>query len=207
MAIEETKAKRAAYARAWRERHRDRYLAADKERRKGPSYVAKRKARAALQLNERARRSKEKYHSDPAFKEQRKAAANSWASKNKEKAKAKAKRDRLGKFGKEYERSKYAKNPTPKREAVKRWYLNNKDAAKATALRYRARKKGALGRILKDDFTKLRSVLGGLCLKCGADKNIQWDHVSPLSVGGHNGPTNLQPLCNSCNPSKGKGFV
>ena len=33
------------------------------------------------------------------------------------------------------------------------------------------------------------------------------DHVVPLSLGGGNGIDNIQPLCQNCNSSKGKGTI
>lgn len=44
---------------------------------------------------------------------------------------------------------------------------------------------------------------GDKCLKCGATEEIQLDHVKPVSKGGKNEIDNLQPLCKSCNVSKG----
>lgn len=43
---------------------------------------------------------------------------------------------------------------------------------------------------------------GGRCLSCGAAETTV-DHVVPLSRGGGNGITNIQPLCGSCNSVKG----
>lgn len=45
--------------------------------------------------------------------------------------------------------------------------------------------------------------LGNRCVACGATNNITIDHIIPLAKGGTNCIDNLQPLCHSCNSSKG----
>ena len=44
---------------------------------------------------------------------------------------------------------------------------------------------------------------GEYCLCCGSNDDIQLDHIVPISKGGKNTLSNLQPLCKSCNVSKG----
>ncbi len=43
----------------------------------------------------------------------------------------------------------------------------------------------------------------GHCLKCGKQKKLTVDHIVPLALGGSNDIDNIQPLCKSCNTSKG----
>ena len=44
---------------------------------------------------------------------------------------------------------------------------------------------------------------GRQCLGCKSYDDICIDHVIPLSKGGNNRTDNMQPLCRSCNSSKG----
>lgn len=44
---------------------------------------------------------------------------------------------------------------------------------------------------------------GGRCVDCGDQKNLEFDHIIPFSMGGANTARNLQLLCESCNRSKG----
>jgi 5-methylcytosine-specific restriction endonuclease McrA len=68
--------------------------------------------------------------------------------------------------------------------------------------RYRARKRGAKGSYTFDEWIALCEWFGNVCLACGQEKPLTVDHVIPLSVGGSNNISNLQPLCFSCNSRK-----
>lgn len=62
-----------------------------------------------------------------------------------------------------------------------------------------------------DDFEKLRQEftnssfremikekLGGKCVNCGSEENIEYHHIVPLRHGGTNNLGNIVPLCCSC---------
>ena len=44
---------------------------------------------------------------------------------------------------------------------------------------------------------------GEFCQICGSEDNLTIDHIVPISKGGTSDLDNLQPLCKSCNSSKG----
>ncbi len=48
---------------------------------------------------------------------------------------------------------------------------------------------------------------GGRCVACGADFDLQYDHVIPVALGGASTVENLQVLCAPCNQRKGAGLA
>lgn len=42
----------------------------------------------------------------------------------------------------------------------------------------------------------------GKCVKCGSNKNIEFDHIIPVSKGGSSTERNIQILCEKCNREK-----
>jgi hypothetical protein len=47
----------------------------------------------------------------------------------------------------------------------------------------------------------------GRCVSCGADEDLQFDHVIPVVKGGGNGIGNVQILCGDCNRMKSDSIV
>jgi Holliday junction DNA helicase RuvB len=43
---------------------------------------------------------------------------------------------------------------------------------------------------------------GGKCVKCGSRKNLEYDHIIPVSKGGSNTARNIELLCEACNRAK-----
>lgn len=70
----------------------------------------------------------------------------------------------------------------------------------------RARIQQAGGEFTSREWKKLCKHYNYTCLRCGKREpeiKLTVDHVIPLSVGGTNSIDNIQPLCQSCNSSKG----
>jgi hypothetical protein len=44
---------------------------------------------------------------------------------------------------------------------------------------------------------------GGACTQCGANIELQFDHIIPVAMGGATNEENLQILCGTCNRTKG----
>lgn len=47
----------------------------------------------------------------------------------------------------------------------------------------------------------------GVCARCGASKELHFDHIIPLSRGGSDEPENIQILCRTCNLTKSDRIV
>jgi 5-methylcytosine-specific restriction endonuclease McrA len=48
---------------------------------------------------------------------------------------------------------------------------------------------------------------GGRCRRCGSARNLEVDHIVPLSKGDNSEEPNLQTLCRRCNRRKWKKLV
>ena len=90
-----------------------------------------------------------------------------------------------------------------KRSATSRWQSSEQSVTRSQRLRD-AREKG---RHTKQEWEALMLFCGGRCTKCGSDGvdrgGIVKDHVTPVYQGGSDGIDNIQPLCGTCNASKG----
>jgi 5-methylcytosine-specific restriction endonuclease McrA len=67
------------------------------------------------------------------------------------------------------------------------------------------------GRHTRAEWDALCLEFGFRCLRCGwraggylGNYELDKDHIVPISLGGSDGIWNLQPLCPSCNRSKGE---
>jgi 5-methylcytosine-specific restriction endonuclease McrA len=43
----------------------------------------------------------------------------------------------------------------------------------------------------------------GRCVRCSSQRNLEFDHIIPIALGGSNTARNLQLLCEACNREKG----
>lgn len=81
-------------------------------------------------------------------------------------------------------------------------YLLRTPEQKREAARRRLSRLNFSGSYTIDEWLDLCDWFGNVCLCCGA-KEVVRDHVIPLSLGGVDALTNLQPLCSKCNTRKG----
>lgn len=91
-------------------------------------------------------------------------------------------------------------------EAIKRWRARHPERSalvdQVQKVNQRAGYRGDKNRISVADWTFLRDMRGGECFRCREMVDLNVDHVVPTSHGGLNHPSNLQPLCKSCNSIK-----
>jgi len=67
----------------------------------------------------------------------------------------------------------------------------------------RARKRNSPNSFTADEWSALCAQYDHRCLCCGQQKPLTPDHIRPLSRGGSNDISNIQPLCWLCNTRKG----
>ncbi len=72
--------------------------------------------------------------------------------------------------------------------------------------KYRSLRKKSIGSFTLEEWELLKKQYGNKCPRCNKlepDIKLTIDHIIPLSKGGSNYIENIQPLCYSCNSSKG----
>jgi 5-methylcytosine-specific restriction endonuclease McrA len=70
------------------------------------------------------------------------------------------------------------------------------------AKRTKAKRKGAPGSYTSQEWEELCDRYGRICLCCKRKVKLTVDHIKPISKGGSNDISNLQPLCSRCNRKK-----
>lgn len=88
----------------------------------------------------------------------------------------------------------------------RQWHQQNKartaEGRRVIAENYRAKKRGNGGRYTIAQWRAICTHYGSICLCCRQRKPLTADHIVPVSKGGSNMITNLQPLCFPCNRRK-----
>lgn len=102
-----------------------------------------------------------------------------------------ANRDRANKQHRNYVRDRYAKDPKFRRN-LRDYYR-----------RRRAMNRANGGEFDLENWQTLVDMTGAKCPKCGKKRRLELDHIKPVAEGGTSYLYNLQPLCRSCNASKG----
>ena len=114
----------------------------------------------------------------------------SWAKRNPEKRK-------------EVVRKYFLKSKEKIYERKRKWRENNPLKMKASKTNARAKRRGASGWIEVSRLEKLLINANGICEYCGLfNKNIGFDHRTPLSRGGLHELKNLSVCCAKCNRIK-----
>lgn len=142
----------------------------------------------------------------------------------------KSKRGKLGRRSKCIECSNAAfrewrnkQDPEYHRERWNRWARENPELIQARNKRYEerhsedyffykrvshinhtAKEFGAQDRLSSSDLKNIWERDRGSCLQCGTNEDIEFDHITPIKLGGRNHRDNLQLLCAYHNNSKGR---
>jgi 5-methylcytosine-specific restriction endonuclease McrA len=144
---------------------------------------------------------KVKYKANP---EKAKAQSKAWRDANPEKAKA-ARKARYAANPEKYiaaAKARYAANPEKYINSALAWAKANPEKCSVIKHKRRALKAGNGGNHTSQEWLDLCKLYGYKCLACGQVGKLTKDHIKPLSKGGTNDISNIQPLCKSCNSRK-----
>lgn len=161
----------------------------ENRRKRAEQYAQYERSRANLPHRVEARRKYQEEHRERISEYKQK-----WARDNGERVAA-AKRDH------------YERNREEVISRSKKWAKSNTDKVKiakaANRRKRRAAKRAGTGNFSVYEFKELCEKYGNRCLCCG-DKEavLEADHVVPLTKGGSDDISNIQPLCGYCNRSK-----
>jgi 5-methylcytosine-specific restriction endonuclease McrA len=131
---------------------------------------------------------------------------------------------KLEEYQKEYHRKSWQKNKPVLQARKKRYYELNKTKILARCDEYRRnhrenyrhyqkirnyRRKQAQGNFIIQEWETLKAQYNWTCPMCGKREpeiKLTADHIIPISKGGTSNIENIQPLCRSCNASKGNHY-
>lgn len=111
---------------------------------------------------------------------------------------------------KECDKKRYKDNKEHIKENSKKWSEENPEKVLEKNRKYRARKNNADGSFTEKEFKEKLVFYQYKCCKCGTDlrkTDTHRDHVKPLSIGGTDYISNIQPLCKPCNCSKSADWI
>lgn len=199
----------AIKSKEWREKNREynshrkkKWIEANKER----ALQSRRQYATAhrAHINELARlRRKNNY-------EQRRAREKIFEMAYKEKRRQNRKRPEIQEKERSAWKEYYWANKEWMNARVMRWQKLNPRKHAITEAARRARKTQAGGRYTIEQWENLKTKYNYTCLCCGKREpeiELHADHIVPIAKGGHSNIDNIQPLCRSCNSSKGTKII
>jgi 5-methylcytosine-specific restriction endonuclease McrA len=98
------------------------------------------------------------------------------------------------------------KNSESKQIYSKRYAKSHPERIAHLKARRYARKKNAEGSHTLKEWENLKKKFNYKCAICGLKKPLTKDHIKPLSLGGTDYISNIQPLCRNCNSRKWKKY-
>ena len=122
--------------------------------------------------------------------------------KNREKIINKSKAYGLSESGREVIRKRRERNKDKILKQKRESYQRNKASYRIWSRAGKARKAGAIGSFGLKEWTDLISQFDDHCVCCWDTVKLTMDHVVPVSMGGTNCISNIQPLCKTCNSRK-----
>lgn len=133
--------------------------------------------------------------------------ARKWKSNNPEKLKISKSKYKKSKATKEKNTQWRIRNIEKIRQYISKYTAANKDKRKALKQKRRTSALGAGGSFTAAEWNELCKSYNYKCVRCGRKEKLTADHIKPVSKGGDSNISNIQPLCRSCNSSKGAKVI
>lgn len=92
-------------------------------------------------------------------------------------------------------------------ESHRKYVLKNPERIAHLKARRYARERNAEGSHTLEEWKELCEKFDNKCAKCKESKKLTKDHIKPLSAGGSDYISNIQPLCRNCNSRKWKTYI
>lgn len=115
-------------------------------------------------------------------------------------------RDKLP-FNEQHAYKGVLKETDPKWKYTARYRKSHPEIISHLKARRYARERGAEGSHTLEEWKALCEKWGNTCCQCRKKLKLTKDHIFPLSLGGTDYITNIQPMCRSCNSKKWKKII
>lgn len=109
---------------------------------------------------------------------------------------------RWRKENKEKLHQQYIRAYNKRKDEIKNWFRSHPEKVRVYGKTRLAFVRGAEGKYTAKEWKDLCDKYGNICLCCKEKKPLCADHVIPVSKGGSNYISNIQPLCRPCNSRK-----
>lgn len=87
------------------------------------------------------------------------------------------------------------------------WQKDNRDKVIIRSKLRRIRERSNGGELDAIEWQQIKKSFDFRCAACGKRKPLEPDHIIPVAKGGPGNAENIQPLCRSCNASKGTKII
>ncbi len=101
-----------------------------------------------------------------------------------------------------YGKAWYKRNRQRVKSAVAQWQTDNPEKVREYSNKKRVQKAQSGGSHTIEQWQQVMAEASFRCMSCNCIDHLTRDHITPLSFGGSDHISNIQPLCRACNSRK-----